>query len=112
MSESAILKESTRDYCQDGRKFVVRYEFVSRKNPEAYLIRALLKEKTADGQDLETTSSVELGYPYLKLGEQIFDLIKDAPNPVFPVHLYEIVRDQISRTLLDSVHFTWRTSPL
>ncbi|HHY11639.1 MAG TPA: hypothetical protein GX529_03320 [Firmicutes bacterium] len=112
MTRTAVSKESIRNYCQDGREFVIRYEFESHTNPEAYLIRAHLKEIQTGGQYPETTSSVELLCPYRELGEKLFDLINNAPDPVFPIHLPEIVRDQISCTLLDNVRFTLKTSPL
>lgn len=107
------VKRSTRSYCQDGREFVIHYELETHTVQKTCLIRAHLEEIPADGQCAETSStSVEVLCPYRELGERLFDLINNAPDPVFPVHLPEIVRDQISRTLLDNLHFTLKTNPL
>ncbi len=111
MSTKAVLKERIREYYQDGRTFVIRYELESLNDTESYLIRAHLTEERTNGNGPETVSSVELVYPYRELGEHLFDLIQNASDPVFPVHLPEIVRDQISCTLFDNIRFTWKTNP-
>lgn len=112
MTRTAVRK-STRSCCQDGREFVIHYEFETHTVPEACLIRAYLEEVPGEGQGVQTTStSVEVLCPYRELGERLFDLINSAPDPVFPVHLPEIVRDQISCTLLDNLHVTLKTNPL
>ncbi len=111
MSKTAVLKECIRKYSQDGRTFVIRYELESLTDTESYLIRAHLREERINGNGQETVSSVELVYPYHELGEHLFDLIQNAPDPVFPVHVPEIVRDQISCTLFDNIRFTWKANP-
>lgn len=112
MTRTVVCKKSVRKHCQDGREFMIHYEFESHTNPESYSIRAHLKEIQEDGQHIETSSSIELLCPYPELGEKLFDLIENASEPVFPIHLQEIVQDQISCTLLDSLRFTLKTSPL
>jgi len=102
VTDTTILKERVRTFSKEGREFVVSYQLGTRINRETacYLIRAYLKEKSARGQEKETGSFVELPYPYGQISERIFDLISNASDPVFPVHLPEIVRDELSATLI------------
>lgn len=111
MPKTAV-KKSTRNYCQDGREFVIHYEFEASAVQETCLIRAHLEEIQPAGKSTHAASiSVEVVCPYRELGERLFDLINNASDPVFPVHLPEILRDHISCTLLDNFHFTLKTSP-
>ncbi len=112
MTRTTVSKESIRNYCQDGREFEIRYELESHTNPETFLIRAHLKEIHEDGKSTQTSSSIELLCPYPELSEKLFDFIRNASDPIFPIHLPEIVQDQISCTLQDSLRFTLKTSPL
>lgn len=106
------VKRTTRSCCHEGRKFVIRYELEPLPACEAYLIRASLEEMGSDGKGLHALpSTVEVMCPYRNLGEKLFELISNTPDPVFPVHLPEILRDQIACTVLDSLSVTWKTSP-
>ncbi len=110
MTKPAVSKENIRKHLQDGREFVLRYEFEPQANPETYLIRAHLGEIQGENRRLEPTSFIELRCPYKDLSEKLYDFISDAREPVFPIHLPDIVRDQISCTLLDTFRFTFKTS--
>ena len=109
MFATSILKESTKQYRHDGRTFLIRYRLESIQ-PESYLLRGYLKEELPEVNSPEAIYTVELEYPYRELGERLFDFIQNASDPLFPVHLQEIVHDQISCTLHDSIRFTSKTS--
>ncbi|MGI6621142.1 MAG: hypothetical protein ACOX35_06880 [Bacillota bacterium] len=112
MAKTAV-RRSTRSCCHDGREFVIHYELETLAAPEACLIRAYLEEISTDGQGVETPSTrVEVLCPYRELGEKLFDLISNTSEPVFPVHLPEIARDQLSSALLDGFSFVSKASPL
>ncbi|HHW18336.1 MAG TPA: hypothetical protein GXX30_05490 [Firmicutes bacterium] len=105
----ATIKKSTRNFWKDGREFLVSYELKTHESSgtSGYLIRAHLKEKSPEGKEKETGSCVELLYLYQEVSERIFNLIANAEEPVFPIHLPDIVRDEIFGALVKSVesHF-------
>jgi len=99
MTGTTILKQSTRSVLKNGREFIIFYELGTQvTSGKSVYIRARLKEKSPLGQE-KAGSCVELTYLYPEIGEKIFDLIANAQEPVFPVHLPEIVRDQLSAAL-------------
>lgn len=102
MKDLTILKERTRRFSVEGREFIVHYQYVKepQKDESDCVIRACLKVKADSGQEEETVTSIKLSYQCGKIGERIFDLIANAPDPVLPVHLPDIVRDEMSAALI------------
>jgi hypothetical protein len=93
-----LLRQSTRSVSRDGREFVLCYNLTVRdteQGPEC-CIQASLKEKSERGTERETGCSVEMSSLKPEATRKIFEIIAGAEDPVFPVHVPEIVRDQLS----------------
>ena len=104
MRKTELLKEHTRSFIRDGREFVINYQLekrdVSANCNQAYIIIATLTEKFPCGTTVESGTTVELMYMYPEITERIFDTVTNATEPVLPVHVPDIVRDELSTTLL------------
>ncbi|HHY44966.1 MAG TPA: hypothetical protein GX512_04560 [Firmicutes bacterium] len=105
MVEDRIIKECTKSFGVEGREFTVKYVFCEEdaNGHKRFVIRAVLKEAGSTGLERESSASVELIYLHPEIGRRIFDTIAGAEDPVFPVHLGDIVRDQIAATSLMEV---------
>jgi hypothetical protein len=105
MFEDKTIKECTRSFRVEGREFTASY--LLREEPgaggERCVIRAILRETDKTGRGKESSASVELVYLHPDLGMRIFEAIAGAKDPVFPVHLPDIVRDQIAASSLIEV---------
>jgi hypothetical protein len=98
MSTCRVLRESVRAVSMDGREFVLSYSFAVRDTDEGprCLIQASLRERSELGLDKETGCSVEMSRIQPEVMRKIFEAITSAEDPVFPVHVPEIVHDQLS----------------
>ncbi len=105
MAECRVLRESVRSLSRDGREFVLHYSLRTQDTEEGqqYCIQASLNERTGPGPDRETGCSIQLSHIQPDMGKKIFELIAGAEDPVFPVHVPEIVRDQLSVSRLVAV---------
>ncbi|HHY75374.1 MAG TPA: hypothetical protein GX500_01165 [Firmicutes bacterium] len=105
MVEDRIIEECTRSFEVEGRNFTVKYFFCEEDagGHSRFVIRAVLKESRDAGPETESRASVELTYIHPEVGRRIFDTLKRAEDPVFPVHLGDVVRDQIAATSLVEV---------
>lgn len=105
MAECRVLRESVRSLSRDGRKFVLHYSLKTQDTEEGqqYCIQACLNERTGPGEERETGCSVQLSHVQPDMGRKIFELIAGADDPVFPVHVPEIVSDQLSAARLVAV---------
>ncbi len=98
MSACRVLRESVRSVYRDGREFVLSYSLSVRDaqgGPECY-IQASLRERGEQGAEKETGCSVDMSSLRPEATRRIFEVIAGAEDPVFPVHIPEIVRDQLS----------------
>ncbi len=105
MAEDKTIKECTRSFSVEGREFTASYLLREEHGAggERCVIRAVLRETGKAGSDKESSASVELIYLHPAVGRRIFDAITGAKDPVFPVHLPDIVRDQIAASSLIEV---------
>ena len=105
MVEDRIIRECTKSFEVEGREFTVKYVLCEEDSNghKRFVIRAVLKETSNAGSGIESSASVELIYLHPEIGRRIFDTIAGAEDPVFPVHLEDIVRDQIAATSLIEV---------
>lgn len=107
MSTSRVLLESVRSVSRDGREFVLFYSLAIRdtnRGPEPY-IQASLKEKAGNGDHREAEYTVEMSLIEPEVMKRIFETIASARDPVFPVHVPEIVRDQLSSEISGSARW-------
>jgi hypothetical protein len=90
---SRIIKQHTRTVKCEDREFHLDYCLGESEQTSQYYITALLKTKMESGLTDESTSSVTV--PCRQFGEKMFHIISVVSDPVFPVHLPEVVRDQV-----------------
>ena len=105
MIEDRIIRECTKSFGAEGREFTVTY-ILSEEDTNGhkrFVIRAVLREASDTGSGIESSASVELIYLHPDIGRRIFETVAGAEDPVFPVHLGDIVRDQIAATSLIEV---------
>lgn len=105
MEREVLVKELTRSIKESSREFILRYELAVRDAPDGshnrrYIFRAKVTEATSE---CPSESGCELVLPATSegKGEKLFDMIAGAESPVFPVHVPEIVRDELAATALD-----------
>lgn len=100
MAESSLIRKTSRRYEKEGREFTVTYELREHVGAQGseHLIRVSLVESDGNGDRNKTGCSVELTYLRPELGFRLFEIISGAEEPVFPVHVSDIVRDQILGT--------------
>jgi hypothetical protein len=100
-----VLRESVRSLSREGREFVLHYSLALQDCEEGQQcrIQALLNERTPAGADRETGCSVEVSLIQPETGKRIFEMIAGAEDPVFPVHVPEIERDQLSAARMVAV---------
>lgn len=105
MPQNRILRECTRSFSREGREFTASYFLGEESDAEGKrcFIRAALRETNEEGTDIVTSTAVDLLYLRTDIGKRIFEVIAGAEDPVFPVHVPDIVRDQISATALIEV---------
>ena len=98
MGERRVVRESVRTLERDGRQFVIRYSLATQKveDGEHCLIQASVSETSASASDSTTGYCVETSFVQPEAVRRIFDMIAEAEDPVFPVHVPEIIRDQLS----------------
>lgn len=105
MPQDRIIRECTRSFSKEGREFTAIYLLAEGEEIEGkgYVIHASLRETRTDGAETESSAVVQLAYLSPDMGKQIFEMIAGADDPVFPVHVPEIIRDQIAATALIEV---------
>lgn len=105
MKECHVVRESERSLERDGREFVIRYSFGTRQTGEGQqcCIEASLCERTETGAGTRTGCSVEMQHVHPDMVRGIFEMIAGAEDPVFPVHVPEIVRDQLAAAAMVAV---------
>ena len=95
MSMKSTDKEASRSFVGDGREFTLNYQLSSLTQEGKRLITALSVEKSPTSKNSETSCSVQISNLSPETTLKLFLLITGAQDPVFPVHLPDIVRDQI-----------------
>jgi len=105
MGECRLFRESVRSLRREGRDFVLRYSFTTEEKDggQQCRIQASLTESGAPGADVAKGCSVEMSHVRPDTVRRIFEMIAGAEDPVFPVHVPEIVRDQLSAIQLVAV---------
>lgn len=105
MSRCHVLRESVRSLSRDGQEFVLSYALgvLETTDNSQCCIQASLKARDGLGRDSESGCTVAISHLQPELGRRIFELIAEAEDPVFPVHVPDIVRDQLSAAHLVSV---------
>ncbi len=105
MNECGVVRESVRSLTRDDREFVLRYSMTtreSREGPQCY-IEASVCETAGKGSSTRSGCRVEMSHVHVDVVRRIFELIAGAEDPVFPVHVPEIVLDQLSAAALVAV---------
>jgi len=107
MGKEVLVKELTRSFKESSREFILRYELAVKDAPgespdRRYILRARATEATAEYPSESCCELILPATPEGK-GEELFDVIAGAESPVFPVHLPEIVRDELAATAMDEV---------
>ncbi len=103
-NEINVIREVTRSFSEEGREFTVVYQLGTQRNHGLRLnpdeskcfIRASSVEKDCAGSDKTSGYNIDFLYLDPKTGLRLFDMIAGAESPVMPVHLPEIVRDELS----------------
>ena len=95
MSMKSTDKEASRSFVGDGREFTLNYQLSSLTQEGKRLITALSVEKSPTNMNSETSCSVQISNLSPETILELFMLITGAEDPVFPVHLPDIVRDHI-----------------
>lgn len=105
MPNDRIIRECTRSFAREGREFTATYLLGEGDDLQGkrFFIRAELKETADDGTVKESRADVDLVCLSPEIGRRIFETIASAEDPVFPVHVPDIVRDQLSATALMEV---------
>lgn len=105
MEREVLVKELTRSVKESSREFILRYELAVRDaldgpHDRRYILRARVMEATSE---CPSESGCELVLPASSEGksEKLFDMIAGAESPVFPVHVPDIVRDELAATAMD-----------
>lgn len=102
---TTVIKQVSRSFTEEGRDFTVTYQLGSKtmgtyeKPNESYaktFISASLVEKHNLDTCKETQCNLDFSHLDEKTGLHLFEKIAKAEDPVMPVHLPEIVRDQLS----------------
>lgn len=97
--EEMVLKQLTRSFAEGSREFVFRYELAVRlaDDPVAkrYVFRAVVTERNS-AHPSEYRCEVEIPRGLENDRERLFDAIARAESPVFPVHVPDIVRDELA----------------
>lgn len=92
-------KETSRFFAEDGREFSLSYRLSSLtpgdSQGKTLLITALSVETSQTQKNSEASCSVQISNLSPEAILHLFMLIADAEDPVFPVHLPDIVRDHI-----------------
>ena len=98
MQDCFVSNERIRSLQIEGRDLVLRYSYVTedRDGGPRCRIDASLTERSSDGTDSTTGYCVEMSHVQPDAVKRIFEMIVLAEDPVFPVHVPEIVRDQLS----------------
>lgn len=98
MEDCFVSSERTRSLQIEGRDLVLRYSYVTvdRDGGPMCRIDASLTERSGDGTGSTTSYRVEMSHVQPDAVKRIFEMIVMAEDPVFPVHVPEIVRDQLS----------------
>lgn len=104
MPQERIIRECTRSFAREGREFTTSYLLGEHDGSQGkrFFIRAALKESGGRGAEKESSTVVDLVYLAPDIGRRIYELIAGAEDPVFPVHIPDIIRDQIAATALIS----------
>ncbi len=102
---TTIIKQVSRSFTEEGRDFTVTYQLGS-KDRDTYtdlypcagktFLRAFLVEKHNPDSHKETQCNLDFLHLDENTGMHLFEIIARAEEPVMPVHLPEIVRDQLS----------------
>jgi len=105
-----MVRESVRSLQREGREFVLHYTFTTEETEEGQRcrIQASLSEKVTGGAP-RSNCSVELPYLDLDAGRKLFEMIAGAEDPVFPVHVADIVRDHLLEVFTSTGTGFWRS---
>ncbi|MGE5580753.1 MAG: hypothetical protein ACM3WU_12050 [Bacillota bacterium] len=103
-----MVRESVRTLEREGRQFVIRYSLATHETEdgEQCLIQASVSETNASGADSTTGYSVETSFVQPETVKRIFEMIAGAEDPVFPIHVPEIIRDQLAAMSMVAVTST------
>lgn len=98
MDDCSIPSERIRSLQVEGRDLVLRYSYVAEETDGGprCRIEASLTETSGDRTGSTTGCCVEMSHVQPDAVKRIFEMIVLAEDPVFPVHVPEIVRDQLS----------------
>lgn len=89
---SRIVLKHTRTLDDGDQKYNLNYCLLEDETPKQLYITASLKMTCENGSIHESKSNVPV--PCREFGEHLFALLSNAQDPVFPIHMPEIVRDQ------------------
>lgn len=105
MGECRLFRESVRSLRREGRDFVLRYSFTTEEKDggQQCRIQASLTESNVPEPNVTRGCSVEMSHVLPDTARRIFEMIAGAEDPVFPVHVPEIVSDQLSAIRLVAV---------
>lgn len=99
MSISNTVKEASRSLVEGEREFVLNYRLTSQRTDdgryEKHSITALSVEKSKASTGTKSACSVHIMNLSTETSRKLFELIAQAQSPVFPVHLPDILGDQI-----------------
>lgn len=107
---SRIVLKHTRTVDDGDQKYNLDYCLLEDGSPEKLYITASLKMISQNGSTHQSVSNVTV--PCMKFGERLFTIISRAENPVFPIHMPEIVRDEALISVDCSYAPTGREDPL
>jgi len=93
-----ILREHHRSVSADGRDFSLSYTLTLTESHEGQscTIAVSLRERDRQGNERESSCTVELAHIRLEAASLLFEKISGPLEPLFPVHLPDVVRDLLS----------------
>jgi hypothetical protein len=99
VSINNTVREASRSLVEGEREFVLHYrltvQITDDGRDERHSITALSMENTKASTVNESACSVHIMNLSAETSRKLFELITAAQSPVFPVHLPDILRDQI-----------------
>ena len=102
---TTIIKQISRSFTEEGRDFTVTYQLGSKQTdtcatPKTVCAKTFISASLVEQRDLDSYKETQYNLDFLHLDEDtslhLFEVIAQAEDPVLPVHLPEIVRDQLS----------------
>ncbi len=110
MTTTNVIRQVSRSFAEEGREFVVIYELgkTEGQNESKCFIRVSAVEKCPSGSARTAGCNVDLLHLHHDVGLRLFETITCARTPVMPVHLPEIVRDELTALQLYDVKPAFR----